>query len=582
MPQKVQTNRSTVKQQRPPPGTREPGELYVNFADLQLGVINTSRNAQDLVAVRFFSAATNYATGDFVIEAGRGYRAKTTIVAGPFNAANWDMLPIAGESEPPIAAGTTSQYWRGDKSWQTLDKNAVGLSQVDNTSDANKPVSTAQQTALNLKANIASPTFTGDPRAPTPAYPDNDTSIATTAFVATNFATLISPVFGGDPQAPTPATSDNDTSIATTAYVKANMAGLAPLASPTFTGDPKAPTPGVGDNDTSIATTAFVTNAVATGVGTIPPFPEAPNDGLTYGRKNLAWASVVGGAVVSDGAPPGPLQNGQLWWESDSGNTYIWVDDGNSQQWVQQNVLPSGPTGTGTAAISDGPPTNPVNGTLWYESDTGTLFVYYDDGNTRQWVQAGGITGPAPPMDGNEYVMVNGVWRLKSQAFDIAGLSSLIIPVPAWGPLNMRMKAIVFGSVAQNQQLTISIDGTTFLSGASDYMISGFTHNSVGGTFSNTAWSTYPVILMSPGTDVVYIPQQSDVSLRLTRAHANENPAWSTRGSAYTGANGAQTSFWDGYVSAAVISVGSAIKAVRWAVTAGIANSGRITVEWLP
>jgi hypothetical protein len=28
-------------------------------------------------------------------------------------------------------------------------------------SDANKPVSSAQQSALNLKANLASPTFTG-------------------------------------------------------------------------------------------------------------------------------------------------------------------------------------------------------------------------------------------------------------------------------------------------------------------------------------------------------------------------------------------------------------------------------------
>jgi hypothetical protein len=37
----------------------------------------------------------------------------------------------------------------------------VGLGNVDNTSDANKPVSTAQQTALDLKANLASPTFTG-------------------------------------------------------------------------------------------------------------------------------------------------------------------------------------------------------------------------------------------------------------------------------------------------------------------------------------------------------------------------------------------------------------------------------------
>jgi hypothetical protein len=53
--------------------------------------------------------------------------------------------------ENTITAGTTSQYYRGDKTFQTLDKAAVGLSNVDNTSDANKPVSTATQTALNAK-----------------------------------------------------------------------------------------------------------------------------------------------------------------------------------------------------------------------------------------------------------------------------------------------------------------------------------------------------------------------------------------------------------------------------------------------
>lgn len=42
-----------------------------------------------------------------------------------------------------------------------LTASDVGLGNVTNTSDADKPVSTAQQTALNLKANIASPTFTG-------------------------------------------------------------------------------------------------------------------------------------------------------------------------------------------------------------------------------------------------------------------------------------------------------------------------------------------------------------------------------------------------------------------------------------
>jgi len=48
-------------------------------------------------------------------------------------------------------------------------KGDVGLGNVDNTTDAGKPVSTAQQTALNLKANLASPTFTGTVTIPTGA-----------------------------------------------------------------------------------------------------------------------------------------------------------------------------------------------------------------------------------------------------------------------------------------------------------------------------------------------------------------------------------------------------------------------------
>lgn len=65
--------------------------------------------------------------------------------------------------ENTITAGTTAQYYRGDKTMQTLNSAAVGLGNVDNTSDANKPVSTATNTALGLKANSASPAFTGTP-----------------------------------------------------------------------------------------------------------------------------------------------------------------------------------------------------------------------------------------------------------------------------------------------------------------------------------------------------------------------------------------------------------------------------------
>lgn len=43
-----------------------------------------------------------------------------------------------------------------------ITKDMVGLGNVENVSDANKPVSTATQAALDLKANLAGATFTGD------------------------------------------------------------------------------------------------------------------------------------------------------------------------------------------------------------------------------------------------------------------------------------------------------------------------------------------------------------------------------------------------------------------------------------
>ena len=56
--------------------------------------------------------------------------------------------------ENTITAGTTAQYYRGDKTFQTLNSTAVGLANVNNTSDANKPISIATQTALDSKASI--------------------------------------------------------------------------------------------------------------------------------------------------------------------------------------------------------------------------------------------------------------------------------------------------------------------------------------------------------------------------------------------------------------------------------------------
>jgi len=77
------------------------------------------------------------------------------------------------------------------KSDLALSKSDVGLGIVDNTSDLSKPISTATQSALDLKAPLASPALTGTPTAPTAAAGTNTTQIATTAFVGTAIGNLI-------------------------------------------------------------------------------------------------------------------------------------------------------------------------------------------------------------------------------------------------------------------------------------------------------------------------------------------------------------------------------------------------------
>lgn len=59
-----------------------------------------------------------------------------------------ELEALIALKENIIAAGTSGQYWAGTKTWVTLDKTAVGLANVDNTSDVNKPTSTAQAASI--------------------------------------------------------------------------------------------------------------------------------------------------------------------------------------------------------------------------------------------------------------------------------------------------------------------------------------------------------------------------------------------------------------------------------------------------
>jgi hypothetical protein len=94
----------------------------------------------------------------------------------------------------------------------TITKSDVGLSNVDNTSDANKPVSTAQQIALNSKANLANPTFTGSVQVPPATAPNEAVNFGQISDKITykSKATYVLMIADGTPTVPTIYNITND------------------------------------------------------------------------------------------------------------------------------------------------------------------------------------------------------------------------------------------------------------------------------------------------------------------------------------------------------------------------------------
>ncbi|MXD14919.1 hypothetical protein FQZ93_09600, partial [Escherichia coli] len=141
----------------------------------------------------------------------------------------------------------------------------VGLSTEDIT-DGPLAGRTALYTQYAQKHN---PTFTGEPKAPTPAAGNNTTRIATTAFVQAAITALINGAPATlDTLKEIAAAINNDPKFSTT--INNALALKAPLSSPALTGTPTAPTAAQSVNNTQIATTAFVKSAIATMVGSAP------------------------------------------------------------------------------------------------------------------------------------------------------------------------------------------------------------------------------------------------------------------------------------------------------------------------
>lgn len=157
-------------------------------------------------------------------------------------------------------------------------------------------------------------------------------------------------------------------------------------------------------------------------------FPSSPSNGDLY--ENYIYNSTAGawqlvsidniytGASIS-GSPPASPESGDMWWDSDDGKLYIYYNDGTSSQWVNA----AGPS----VAVQDTAPTG-YEGQLWLDSTDGSMYTYYTDpgGGSSSWIGAvsrsGGILQVVSTTKTDTF-------STTSTSFtDVTGLSATITP----------------------------------------------------------------------------------------------------------------------------------------------------------
>ncbi|GEM_PF-757004 len=223
-------------------------------------------------------------------------------------------VPGLALKEPTVLPGTTSQYYRGDKTWQTLDKSAVGLGNVDNTTDLNKPISTATSAALALKedvSNKSTSTTLGNSNSLYPtqnavkSYVDNQitTNATPDATTLSKGKVQLAGDLGGAAATPS-VLKINGATLGTTTAADGNIliADGTKWESQTLSGDVNITKAGVATIQTNAVTTSKITDSNVTA-------SKLTAGGGTAGRVAVADAT---GAVTYGNIPSGSVNGANL------------------------------------------------------------------------------------------------------------------------------------------------------------------------------------------------------------------------------------------------------------------------------
>jgi hypothetical protein len=127
-------------------------------------------------------------------------------------------------------------------------------------------------------------------------------------------------------------------------------------------------------------------------------FPSNPanNQIYTYDNRIWIWANnysvwrsgtTNGFGVVSVGStPPAAASSGDLWWNSDTGNMFVYYNDGDTSQWVMTNQVIANIGYTGSQGN--------VIPTLGLNSQTTSYVLTANDNGGLVSITTGGVTVP--------------------------------------------------------------------------------------------------------------------------------------------------------------------------------------------
>ena len=254
---------------------------------------------------------------------------------------------------------------------------------------------------------------------------------------------------------------------------------------------------------------------------------------LTF-YDGAAWQEFTsggGGVTVSATAPASP-DDGALWWDSDDGELYLYYNDGTSSQWVAA----AGPSVTVAATAPTG-----YEGQLWLDSTDGSMYVYYTDpgGGSSSWIGAvsrsGGILQVVSTTKTDTY----------SESVSAGGFSSTVTGLTATiTPRSTSSKILVMVNVTGSQSSDFGTaggrlvrDGSAIAVGDADgsrSLLTMYSRNTFANTYGTLNASTE--FLDSPATtsSVTYGFQMfnassSALTTHINRIHTDNNNSQSSR-----------------------------------------------------